>query len=143
MKDQRRSRVQHLTGMLAGTVRQLLQHFRHPPGPQGNPAPEEAPVQNRQRYSFSSEMFAELLLELPEFQRKISQAYRTGDRKSLGDDLHRLLGAVVYCDTPELETALRNFHQAIKAEDADIPDNIAACYTRALNAINRTLHYSG
>ena len=143
MKDNHRSRVQRPPGMLAGTAQQLLQQFRQTPEQPERPVPEEALALNRHRQSFSSEMFAELLIELPEFQGKISQAYRTGDRQSLRNHLHQLLGAVAYCDAPELETALRNLHQALRTEDPNTPDTIAACYTQACSAINSTLHYSG
>jgi HPt (histidine-containing phosphotransfer) domain-containing protein len=98
---------------------------------------------DRRRQSFSGEMFAELLIELPDFQKKISQAWQTGDRHSLRSHLHQLLGAVAYCDAPELEMALRKLHQAIKAEAPDTTDSIEACYTHASSAINSTLRYSG
>ena len=52
------------------------------------------------RHSFSSELFAELLTELPEFQQKISQAYQADDLQGLRNDVHQLLGAIVYCDAP-------------------------------------------
>ena len=149
MKDNNRSLRQRLTGMLASTTRQL---FRDTPKPTGRPAPDTGCMPglpdndlatDRHRHAFSSEMFAELLIELPDFQKKISQAWQTGDRHSLRSHLHQLLGAVAYCDAPELETALRKLHQAIKAEAPNTPDNIDACYTRAFGAINSTLQYSG
>ncbi|HAJ92851.1 MAG TPA: hypothetical protein DCO71_09620 [Gammaproteobacteria bacterium] len=149
MKDTDRSLRQRLTGMLASTTRQL---FRDSPGPADRPAPDTdiVPViadnelaMDKRRQAFSGEMFAELLIELPDFQKKISQAYQAGDRHNLRSHLHQLLGAVAYCDAPELEMALRKFHQAIKTETPDTPDNIDACYTHAFNAINSTLQYSG
>ena len=88
-------------------------------------------------------MFAELLLELPGFQKEISQAYQSGDRHSLGRHLHRLRGAVAYCDAPELEAALHHLHQAIKTEGPGSQEIIDACYTRACSAISSTLHNSG
>lgn len=152
MKDNNRLQLQRLTGMLASIARQLLQLFRDTPKPADRPAtntiimsgvPDDGLAMERRRQSFSGEMFAELLIELPGFQKKISQAHQTGDRHSLRSHLHQLLGAVAYCDAPELETALRKLHQAIKTEEPDTQDIIEACYTRAFSAINRTLHYSG
>jgi HPt (histidine-containing phosphotransfer) domain-containing protein len=149
MKDHNRSLLQGLTGMFVSTARQL---FRDTQTPADRPAPDTASMpglpdnelaMDRRRQAFSSEMFAELLIELPDFQKKISQAWQTGDRHSLRSHLHQLLGAVAYCDAPELETALRKFHQAIKAEAPDSPDSIDAFYTHAFNAINSTLQYSG
>ena len=149
MKDHNGSLLQGLTGMLASTARQL---FRDTPKPADSPAADtgdmpdlanNALAMDRRQQAFSSEMFAELLIELPDFQKKISQAWQTNDRHSLRSHLHQLLGAVAYCDAPELETALRRFHQAIKTEAPDAPDSIDACYTHAFNAINSTLQYSG
>jgi HPt (histidine-containing phosphotransfer) domain-containing protein len=152
MKDNHRSRVQRLTGILACKAQQLLRHFRQTPEPPGRPAQdtrsmndlaEEELAMKRRRQSFSSEIFAELLIELPGYQRKISQAHQSGDRDSLGNHVHQLLGAVAYCDAPELEAALRKLYQAIKTEAPDTPDIIDACYTQAFTAISSTLHYSG
>ena len=152
MKDDNRSLPQRLTGLLASTAQQLLQPFRDTSKPADRPAPDTGSMpglpdhelaMDKRRQAFSGEMFAELLIELPDFQKKISQAYQTGDRHSLRSHLHQLLGAVAYCDAPELETALRKFHQAIKTDAPDTPDSIDACYTHALNAINSTLQHSG
>jgi len=149
MTDDNRSLLQGLTGMLASSARQLL---RDAPKPADRPAADtdnipglanNALALDKRQQTFSSEMFAELLIELPDFQKKISQAWQTNDRHSLRSHLHQLLGAVAYCDAPELETALRKFHQAIKTETPDTPDSIDACYTHAFNAINSTLQHSG
>jgi HPt (histidine-containing phosphotransfer) domain-containing protein len=149
MKDHNRSLLQGLTDMLASTARQL---FRDTPKPADRQTPDtgsmpglpdHALAMDKRRQAFSGEMFAELLIELPDFQKKISQAWQAGDRHSLRGHLHQLLGAVAYCDAPELETALRKFHQAIKTETPDTPDSIDACYTHAFSAINSTLHHSG
>jgi len=149
MKDHNGSLLQGLTGMLANTARQL---FRGTPKPADRPTPDtgsmpglpdKALAMDRRQQAFSGEMFAELLIELPGFQKKISQAWHAGDRHSLRSHLHQLLGAVAYCDAPELETALRKFHQAIKTAAPNTPDSIEACYTHALSAISSTLHQSG
>ena len=149
MKDNNRSLRQRLTGMLANTTRQL---FRDTLKPSDRPATatgcmpglaDDELAMDRRRQSFSGEMFAELLIELPDFQKKISQAWQIGDRHGLRSHLHQLLGAVAYCDAPELEMALRKLHQAIKAEAPDTPDSIDSCYTRVCSTINSTLMYSG
>ena len=152
MKDNDVSLPQRLSSLLASTARQLLQLCRDAPKPADRRSPhtgsmpgipDDALARDKRRQAFSGEMFAELLIELPDFQKKISQAYQTGDRHSLRSHLHQLLGAVAYCDAPKLETALRKLHQAIKTEAPDAPDSIDACYTQAFNAINSTLQYSG
>lgn len=152
MKDNNGSLLQHLTASLARKTRHLLRHLGQVPEQPDKPArdprsmssfPEDELAMNRRRQSFSSEIFAELLIELPDYQRKISQAYKNGDRDLLRNHVHRLLGAVAYCDAPELETALRTLHRSIRAEAPDSPEIIDASYIRASTAINSTLHYSG
>ena len=140
MKDNDPSWLQRLTQMLAGTAQQLLQRCGHPAEQTDNLAtPQQNVAPTRPRQSFSSELFAELLIELPEQQGKFLQAYQSGDLQSLKNHAHKLLGAVVYCDAPELETALRALQQAL----ATNPDTIDLCYTRLINTINNTLSYSG
>jgi hypothetical protein len=149
MKDDNRSRLRHLTESLASSAQKLLQRCGQSPQRADSTAPaagitpafpEDELALTRPRQSFSSEMFAELLIELPGFHGKISDAYQSGDRAGLRDHVHQLLGAVVYCDAPELEAAIRALHRAIMTTD---PDTIEACYARALAAINSTLSYSG
>ena len=149
MKGNNRPLVQRFTRNLADTAQQLLQQFMQTPAQPDRPTtdtgrmPElstDAAAPGRIRQSFANEMFAELLIELPDHQEKFSQARRTGDRQGLRDHVHRLLGAVAYCDAPELEAALRSLHRAIMTED---PDSIDSCYTRAFSTINSTLTYSG
>jgi HPt (histidine-containing phosphotransfer) domain-containing protein len=152
MEDNNGSLLQRLTTALARKAQQLLRHFRQAPEAADRPAQdqhsmndllEEELAMKRRQQSFSSEIFAELLIELPGYQSKISRAYQSGDRDSLGNHVHQLLGAVAYCDAPELEAALRKLYQAIKTEAPDTPNIIDACYTRAFTAINSTLQYSG
>ena len=149
MKDNNRPLVQRLTESLASTAQQLLRQLTPTPEQPDRPAtnanithdlPEDELAMNKRQQAFSSEMFAELLIELPGYQRKISQAWQTGDRQNLRDQVHQLLGAVAYCDAPELEAALRTLHRATMTED---PDSIDSCYTRAFSTINSTLTYSG
>ena len=77
---------------------------------------------------------------MPEFQQKISQAYEDSDLQGLRNNVHQLLGAIVYCDAPELEGALRALHHALATTNTN---DIDACYTRAFNTISSTLAYSG
>ena len=61
----------------------------------------------RTRSGMASELFARLLLELPEHRRELQSAGRDGDSGRLTRAAHKLLGAVVYCNLPELADALR------------------------------------
>jgi HPt (histidine-containing phosphotransfer) domain-containing protein len=66
----------------------------------------------------ASELFARLLLELPEHRRDLQSAYRGGNNEYLERCAHKLLGAVVYCELPDLAAALRELKQTTIAEDA-------------------------
>jgi hypothetical protein len=63
----------------------------------------------------ASELFARLLLELPEHRHDIQSAYRGGNNEHLERSAHKLLGAVVYCQRPELAAALRELKQTTAA----------------------------
>jgi len=149
MKDNNRPLVQRFTASLASTAQQLLRQLMHTPEQPDSPTtnagimPElsaEEVAQGRRRQAFSSEMFAELLIELPGYQGKILQAWQTGDRQSLRDHVHQLLGAVAYCDAPELESALRTLHSSLATDDKD---HIDSAYVQARSAIDNALTYSG
>jgi HPt (histidine-containing phosphotransfer) domain-containing protein len=90
--------------------------------------------------NFSSEMFVQLLLELPAHRRDIAVSWQAGDLQRLRSCVHRLLGAVVYCDAPELEDALRELRRALHSGDAA---GIALQHARALAVIDITLSGSG
>jgi len=66
------------------------------------------------------ELFARLLLELPEHRRDLQSAYRDGSHEQLERSAHKLLGAVVYCELPELASALRELKQAAGAGNAGL-----------------------
>jgi HPt (histidine-containing phosphotransfer) domain-containing protein len=66
----------------------------------------------------ASELFARLLLELPDHRRDLQSAYTDGNDEQLERHVHKLLGAVVYCELPELARALRELKQAAGAGNA-------------------------
>ena len=90
--------------------------------------------------NFRSEMFVQLLLELPAHRRDIAESWRTGDLQRLRSCVHRLLGATVYCDAPELEEALRELRRALHSGDAS---RIALQHARALDVIDTAMSCSG
>jgi two-component system aerobic respiration control sensor histidine kinase ArcB len=57
--------------------------------------------------------------EIKKTQNNFKAAYFTKDVKTLRDELHRTLGGVVYLRLPQLEQALRTFHQSVKTEPLD------------------------
>ena len=139
MTQDKQSLRQRLTTALTRTSQQLLEHFKSTPVETRTTDDNEL-LPNSVRHSFSSELFAELLIELPEHRKKISQAYEAGNLHDLRNNVHQLRGAIVYCDAPELEGALRSLHRALATTDRD---RIDASYLRAFNTINSTLSYSG
>jgi HPt (histidine-containing phosphotransfer) domain-containing protein len=89
---------------------------------------------------FSSEMFVQLLLELPAHRRDIADSWQAGDLQRLRSCVHRLLGAVVYCDAAELEAALRGLRRALHSGDGA---GIALQHAHTLKVIDTTLRCSG
>ena len=88
----------------------------------------------------ASELFARLLLELPEHRRDLQSAYRGGNNQYLERCAHKLLGAVVYCDLPELAAALRELKQTTAAEDAA---QATPAFRRVMQLIDDLLACSG
>lgn len=89
---------------------------------------------------FASEMFTQFLLELPMQRRRIEDRWRSGDLQRLEGCVHQLLGATVYCKTPDLENALRDLHRALQTRDRK---NIARHHAHALAVIDGTLQSCG
>lgn len=127
----------------------LLQFFRRALTPVKRPLtsvhevpeiPQDDHTIKKRSSSFSGEVFAELLIELPMHRRCIAAAHETGDMDALRNAVHQLLGAVAYCDAPELEEALRELQQALKTGEQH---NIDICHERAINVLDSTLVYSG
>jgi len=81
-------------------------------GPPGKDAPEDLSEK------LSREMLASLVLELPEHREALTRAYHGNDHEALADGVHKLLGAVAYCDLPELNASLRNLRGAAIAGES-------------------------
>jgi len=88
----------------------------------------------------ASELFARLLLELPEHRRDLQSAYRVGNNEQLERFAHKLLGAVVYCELPELAGALRELKQTIGSGDAGLT---GPAFGKTLRLIDDLLACSG
>ncbi len=84
---------------------------------------------------FSSELFASLLLELPEHRQALLDAHAGRDIDELGRCSHKLLGAVVYCDLPELTGALRKLQEVIRSEDVDAVTPACNASVQAIEAL--------
>jgi HPt (histidine-containing phosphotransfer) domain-containing protein len=88
----------------------------------------------------ASELFAQLLLELPEHRRDLQSAYRDSRNEQLERAAHKLLGAVVYCKLPELAAALRELKQTIESGDAGLT---GPAFGRTIRLIDDLLACSG
>jgi HPt (histidine-containing phosphotransfer) domain-containing protein len=124
------------------TIKWLFAEPATPAESTANPLPEddlELDLDSLDR-SFSSELFARLLLELPAHRRSIADAYKSNDSRQLGAHIHRLLGSAAYCDAPQLVSGLRELRLALKTGDRKIIDFY---YTRAIDVIDSTLRFSG
>jgi hypothetical protein len=104
------------------------------------PLPEDDRLMRGRKQKFCGELFAELLIELPVHRQRLAHAGEHGDIDTLGNTVHQLLGAVAYCDAPELEDALRELRLAIKTGNRHTID---IYQDRAINVIDSTLRYSG
>ena len=149
MQGDKESVTHHHSGLFRRSAESLLQFFMRGLTPVNRPRttmrdapllPEDDRLVGKRKHKFSGELFAELLVELPMHRQRLARAGERGDIDTLGRTVHQLLGAVAYCDAPELEDALRELRLAIKTGDQHI---IGITHERAINGIDSTLRYSG
>ena len=89
---------------------------------------------------FASQLFASLLLELPEHRQAFTTAWLANDHPSLAASAHRLAGAVAYCDLPELSAALTGLERALReGDEAALPQ----AYNLASRELDALLEKSG
>lgn len=90
--------------------------------------------------AFPRELFAQLLIELPDYRTRMVDTYAAGNYRRLRDSVHQILGAAAYCEAVELAQGLRQLRLALKTDD---DRTIEYYYHRAIRAIDNTLHDSG
>ena len=135
--------ISHYLKAVWASLHGFLQRFTSadtqtvPPAP---PLPEEDLELDEQLRSFPKEMFAHLLIELPDHRNSMADAYQAEDMPRLKSSVHQLLGGAAYCDALELTTSLRELRLALKSEN---PETIRYYYLRAIDVIDATLRYSG
>ena len=71
-------------------------------------------VRNTLTNRFASQLFASLLLELPQHRRAFTSAWLARDCQTLADCSQQLAGAVAYCDLPELAEAIGDMESAFR-----------------------------
>ncbi len=101
------------------------------PGAQAEPALSDR---------FANQLFANLLLELPQHRQAFTSAWLAGDWQSLSDCAHQLAGATAYCDLPGLSAALAELRNAIRDGDELARQQT---YNRAAREIDELLEKSG
>lgn len=102
-------------------------------------APDAAPLTSLPD-RFSRQLFANLLLELPQHRQAFTSAWLASDWQSLADCTHRLAGAVAYCDLPDLSEALAELGTALREDDELARQQT---YNRATREIDDLLNKSG
>ena len=91
----------------------------------------------------ASELFARLLLELPDHRRDLETAYREGSNEQLERLVHKLLGAVVYCELPVLARVLRDLKQTIRSGDEELTGQAFGKTIRLIDDLLDCSGYSG
>ena len=89
---------------------------------------------------FARQLYASLLLELPQHRQAFTAAWLARDWQALADCSHRLAGAVAYCDLPELGAALDDLGNAVRNSDEQA---LLQAYNRASREIDNLLAMSG
>ncbi|MGB5439773.1 MAG: Hpt domain-containing protein [Gammaproteobacteria bacterium] len=133
----------HPIRMIRDYLHNLLQRFtatHTAAAPMAPPLPEDDLELDEKLRSFPGEMFAHLLIELPDQRSSLADAYQAGDLPRLRNNVHQLLGAAAYCNAPELTTSLRELRLALKSDEQE---TIRYYYLRAIDVIDATLRYSG
>jgi HPt (histidine-containing phosphotransfer) domain-containing protein len=108
---------------LCGWITGKLARLRKTPGPatamRNPPAEPAAESAEPHRETLGSIILAQLLLELPEHHRDCSAAWQANDLEQLGRCIHKLSGAVAYCDLPDLSASLAGLRQALQSTDKE------------------------
>lgn len=79
---------------------------------------------------FQAEMYTMLLDELPKFKQSMQKALSALDISALFETTHKLHGAVAYCNTPQLRSALALLEAATKSKDMDnLEKHVDTVYT--------------
>jgi HPt (histidine-containing phosphotransfer) domain-containing protein len=68
--------------------------------------------------AIEQEIFAMLLLELPEHRQQLAAAHAAGDFETLARRAHKLHGAAVYCAVPKLVSHVRTLETAARDGNA-------------------------
>jgi len=76
-----------------------------------------------------------LVDEFKTTKKVLKKAYKKKDNQSLRDELHKCRGGLTYLNLPELENAMKAFHDAIRAKPPKY-ERLERTYKSAIDAIN-------
>ena len=88
-----------------------------------------------QQETLGNIILAQLLLELPEHQQACSAAWQANDLEQLGRCIHKLAGAVAYCDLPELSASLAGLRQKLQSGDSEHLGDAFIATSRSMTAL--------
>lgn len=88
-----------------------------------------------QQETLGNIILAQLLLELPEHQQACSAAWQANDLEQLGRCIHKLSGAVAYCDLPGLSASLNGLRQALQSTDREHLRSAFTATSRSMTAL--------
>ena len=88
--------------------------------------------------TLGSIILAQLLLELPEHHRDCVAAWQANDLEQLGRCIHKLSGAVAYCDLPDLSASLAGLRQALQSTDKEHLREAFAATSRSMTELMET-----
>jgi len=69
---------------------------------------------------FTHQILSVFSKELKSTQDILTKAYEDKDTKALREELHRCRGGICYLKLPQLEEALKTFHQTVKEDPQDL-----------------------
>lgn len=127
---------------LCGWITGKLARLRKTPGPaaamRNPPAKPVAESAEPHRETLGSIILAQLLLELPEHHRDCSAAWQANDLEQLGRCIHKLSGAVAYCDLPDLSASLAGLRQALQSTNREHLGEAFAATSRSMMELMAT-----
>ena len=100
-------------------------------------APSAEPA-GPERETLGSIIQAQLLLELPEHHRDCTSAWETDNLDELRRCVHKLAGAVAYCDLPDLSASLAGLRQALQSQDRERLRSAYLATSRSMTTLMKT-----
>ncbi|WP_455204605.1 response regulator [Kaarinaea lacus] len=81
--------------------------------------PKSSKTANNKNAKFAEEMYQLLIKELPDFKQNIQNSLRQKEFSDLFHHVHKLHGAVSYCDLPKLKSLLKQIETLLKKNQTE------------------------